>query len=181
MNSCDACAYRYDDQPLADVPERLRGLAAELSARLISTDQNALRRRPAADVWSPLEYGCHVRDVLTVQRERILLALAEDTPAFASMEREERVERERYDQQSPDAVAGQARGAADALAQTLAALTDEEWRRTGVYRWPTTEIRTIGWIARHTVHELIHHLGDIDAGLLATHSTSTSAGSDRPA
>ncbi|MEP7055403.1 MAG: DinB family protein [Actinomycetota bacterium] len=188
MNSCAACAFQYDDQALIDVPERLRLLAGEIGDRLTPAKDGALRRRPAEGVWSPLEYGCHVRDVLLVQRERILLALTEDTPAFASMERDERVQREHYNEQSPTVVAGQLSAAAAALATTLAALGDDEWRRSGVYRWPTTEIRTIGWISRHTVHELIHHLRDIDAGLQAATAAGTSelavsrpAGSDPPA
>ena len=34
--------------------------------------------------------------------------------------------------------------------------------RTGVYHWPTTEVRTVDWIARHTVHESVHHFSDIE-------------------
>jgi S-DNA-T family DNA segregation ATPase FtsK/SpoIIIE len=172
MNSCTECDFRYDELPLFGVPQRLRELAAEHAARLVSTQREALRRRPDRQVWSPLEYACHVRDVLTVQRERILLALAEDNPAFASMEREERVEREHYNEQSPQTVATEITAAAAALAEMLSVLTDDEWRRTGIYRWPTREIRTAGWIARHTVHELIHHLRDVDAGLAAATRSS---------
>ena len=41
------------------------------------------------------------------------------------------------------------------------ALDDAGWARTGVYHWPTTEVRTVEWIGRHTVHEGTHHLRDI--------------------
>jgi hypothetical protein len=184
MNGCDDCDFRYDDLAPGGVPEALRHNAAHVALRLNTAEATELRRRPRTGVWSPLEYGCHVRDVLTVQRQRILLALETDTPAFTSMEREERVEREHYNDQSPQVVAREVVAAAAALAETLNSLTDEQWRRTGVYRWPTREIRTIAWIGRHTVHELIHHLRDIDAGLraaAAAASASRPAGSDPPA
>ena len=42
----------------------------------------ASRDRPAPDVWSPLEYACHVRDVHRVFAERVRLMLAEDDPLF---------------------------------------------------------------------------------------------------
>ena len=51
--------------------------AAQHAPRL-TADADALRHRSAPDVWSPLEYACHVRDVLGVQRERMLRTQAED-------------------------------------------------------------------------------------------------------
>jgi S-DNA-T family DNA segregation ATPase FtsK/SpoIIIE len=61
----------------------------------------------------------------------------------------------------PAEVAGEIALAADGLACTLEALDDAGWARTGVYHWPTTEVRTVEWIGRHTVHEGTHHLRDI--------------------
>ena len=40
------------------------GRAARSSTKLAPLDDAAVRARPAPDVWSPLEYACHVRDVL---------------------------------------------------------------------------------------------------------------------
>ncbi len=37
-----------------------------------------LRARPAPSVWSPLGYGCHVRDVFALFSERLRLMLTED-------------------------------------------------------------------------------------------------------
>ena len=41
---------------------------ARSSSASATFDDTAVRTRPAPDVWSPLEYACHVRDVLRVQR-----------------------------------------------------------------------------------------------------------------
>jgi hypothetical protein len=77
------------------------------------------------------------------------------------MRREERVLEEGYNDQDPAVVASEIDGAAATLAGTLDGLDDRGWSRTGVYHWPSTAVRTVEWIGRHTVHESVHHLGDI--------------------
>lgn len=57
--------------------------------------------------WSALEYTCHVRDVLAVQRERLVSALTEQRPLFAPMRRDERAVEQRYNEQDIDAVLGE--------------------------------------------------------------------------
>ncbi|MCA1481333.1 hypothetical protein I6F37_41125, partial [Bradyrhizobium sp. NBAIM08] len=44
----------------------------------------AVSARPAAAVWSPLEYGVHVRDVYRVFGDRLASMLAEEEPTFAN-------------------------------------------------------------------------------------------------
>ncbi|MDQ3639939.1 MAG: DinB family protein [Actinomycetota bacterium] len=136
-------------------------------------EPDRLRARPRPNVWSPLEYACHVRDVLKMQKERIQLALVEDEPAFAPMRREERVIEDRYNEQDPAEVAKELNDAASALAQTLETLDEEGWQRRGIYHWPTTQVRSVEWIGRHTLHEGRHHLWDIDRLLGATPSEQT--------
>jgi S-DNA-T family DNA segregation ATPase FtsK/SpoIIIE len=98
--------------------------------------------------------------VLGVQRERVLLAQAEQTPRFVSMRRDERAIEEAYNEQDPLFVADELELAAGAFTQTMTALDDAGWMRTGLYPWPAPEIRTVEWIGRRTVHELDHHLFD---------------------
>jgi hypothetical protein len=43
-----------------------------------------VRRRPEPSVWSPLEYGCHVRDVHHTMTRRVRLMLEQDEPTFAN-------------------------------------------------------------------------------------------------
>ncbi|MEO6714060.1 MAG: DinB family protein [Mycobacteriales bacterium] len=165
MNSCESCAYQYDDLPRAQLPASIREYAQRFGTVLAANDALALRRRPAPEVWSPLEYACHVRDVLAMQRERLERALAEDLPDFEPMDREGRVTSERYNEQDPKVVARQLVNAAGEYAGRVESLDDEQWLRGGVYHWPVTTTRTMDWVARHTVHELIHHLHDVDRGL----------------
>ncbi|MDQ6854795.1 MAG: DinB family protein [Actinomycetota bacterium] len=162
MDRCDECGFVYDTVARDDLPSALRELATAYVTVLGAHGNDVLRAHPISDTWSALEYSCHVRDVLRVQRERVLRALAEDEPAFPGMRRDERVTEERYNEQRPADVGRDITVAADEFGRMLASLDDDGWMRTGVYNWPTTQVRTVEWIGRHTIHEGEHHLQDID-------------------
>lgn len=165
MEPCPECRYSYETLGRQELAPELRAGAERYGAILGSVDEDRLRAHPRADVWSALEYGCHVRDVLVVQRQRVELTAIVPEPSFAPMRRDERVLEERYNDQEPTEVGRQLMAAADALSQTLESLDAAGWDRTGIYNWPTSQVRTVDWIGRHTVHEQVHHLRDID-GLL---------------
>jgi len=175
MEACAECGYSYGALRRREIAPEVRALAGRYRQVLTGTDGDRLRAHPRPDVWSALEYACHVRDVLAVQRERVELARTEDQPTFASMRREERVLEERYNAQEPSVVASQILSRADALAGVLEGLDDAGWSRTGVYRWPTTAVRTVEWIGLHTVHECVHHLTDV-ASLVAGTGRQTDGG-----
>jgi hypothetical protein len=167
VERCEECGYDYGRLSRDELPSALIDLGATLAARLGRQPAHRLRRHAVPGVWSTLEYGCHVRDLLRVQTQRVAQAQAEDQPAFESMRREERVAEERYNEQDPGVVAGEIAEAARAMADGLRGLATAGWARSGVYNWPTREIRTVEWIGRHTVHEEQHHLLDIDRLLAA--------------
>jgi S-DNA-T family DNA segregation ATPase FtsK/SpoIIIE len=159
---CEECGYVYGVITRAEIPLSIRARAVEFRTRLDHVKPEVLRAHPRAESWSALEYACHVRDVLRVQRERVELALVEDEPHFSPMRREERVVEERYNEQEPAAVAEELVEAGGRLAGTFGSLDDASWSRTGVYNWPSTRARTVEWIGQHTVHEAQHHLQDFD-------------------
>ena len=43
----------------------------------------------------------------------------------------------------------------------LNGLDDDAWNRTCVYNFPEPSVRTVLWLAQHTLHEGEHHLWDI--------------------
>ena len=65
------------------------------------------RQRPRPDVWSPLEYACHVRDVFRLFDQRLGLMLAEDDPQFANWDQDDTAVDDRYGEQDPAVVAGE--------------------------------------------------------------------------
>ena len=162
--TCEQCHFSYHIARDEIVPW-LRSDARTFVKRLQEYDGDAVRARPEPDVWSPLEYACHVRDVLRVQRDRVLLALVEEQPTFVPMRRDERVVEDRYNEQDPAVVAQEILDAADAFVETLDSLDHPGWQRTGIYNYPTPQVRTVEWIGVHTVHELLHHR--VDIGTLA--------------
>ena len=97
-----------------------------------------------------------------MQRDRLYVALVEDEPSFKPMYREERVAFDRYSAQSPTAVAGQIVMGADLLAHAFDGLSEDQWVRTLHCNLPGPARRDVEWVAHHTVHEMIHHLTDID-------------------
>jgi hypothetical protein len=159
VDHCAECGFVYDTVPAADLPRRLSAAGPRFAAALAAIDDP--RRRPAPAVWSPLEYTCHVRDVLRVQGERLALALRTDNPEWVPMGREERVTRDAYNAQEPRVVLAELTKAANDLARLVGSLSPPQWSRTGVYHWPAVETRTLLWLGRHTVHELEHHLLDL--------------------
>ncbi|MEU7215791.1 DinB family protein [Nocardia iowensis] len=130
-------------------------------ADLLLTDSPKLRRRPRAEVWSPLEYACHMRDVLLLQRERALAARRMTTPEATPMGRDERAEHDGYADQRPSDVGRQIRDAAQLFANVLERLSGDDWERTLIFPYPEPQEQSLRWLALHTLHELRHHLLDM--------------------
>lgn len=164
MDCCAQCGFDYDSLERADVPRALESIGEEFRSALSGSGSlEVLRRRPRPEVWSALEYACHVRDVFLWQRDRLYLALAEDRPRFVRMYRDERVVLARYNQQEPQVVANQVALAGQLIAQAFADLEGAAWERRFIYNWPEPHERNIAWLAAHTVHEGRHHLRDFGA------------------
>jgi hypothetical protein len=160
MDRCDECGFTYDLGTADAASAAIVDGAGELAAVLRDPPAD-LRSRPEPQTWSPLEYGCHVRDVMLVQRERVLAARRMDRPTFQPMGRDERVDHDGYAEQEPGDVARQLSDAAKLFANVLARLGPTDWERTVIYNYPKPFERSLRWVAVHTVHEVRHHLLDV--------------------
>ena len=121
-----------------------------------------VRRRPSDDVWSALEYGCHVRDVYRLFDQRLQLMLDQEHPTFANWDQDETAVQERYDQQDPKVVAQELRSAAETLGGRFAALSEHQWGRTGAR---TDGARfTVDSFGRYLLHDIVHHVDDVRRG-----------------
>lgn len=155
---CAECGFRYDLDDAPAAAANIRRLAGEAAEALRTPVDLATRRRP--EVWSPLEYGCHLRDVFLMQRERTLTARRQNGFTPTTMGRDERVEQEGYAEQDPNDVARQLTDAAWLFGNVLDRLGDD-WDNEMVYSWPEPQPRSLRWVAVHTVHEAQHHLQDM--------------------
>jgi len=161
VDRCEECGFQYD---LAQAPRAGPAIVegvVEVAGILGSAAAADLRTRRQPETWSPLEYGCHLRDVLLVQRERVLTARRTDQPSFDRMGRDERVEHDGYAEQDPRDVARQLADAADLVANVLSRLGPEEWKRSVMYNYPMGFERSLPWMVVHTVHEVLHHPLDV--------------------
>lgn len=160
MDRCEECGFAYDlsEAPTA-APAILDGVGE--FAAMLSGSATDLRSRPKPQTWCILEYGCHLRDVLLMQRERVLAARRVDRPSFDLMGREERVEHDGYAEQDPADVARQLIDAGKLFANVLSRLGPQDWERTAIYPYPEPSERSLRWVALHSLHEVRHHLLDV--------------------
>jgi DinB superfamily len=159
--TCDECGFEHGlDNAETIAPAIVEGVAGV--AETLRAEDAVLHERRAADIWSPLEYGAHLRDMLLVQRERVLLARRTERPTLEPMGRDERVEHDGYAEQDAEDVARQLTDAATMFANDLARLAPSDWDRTVIYRYPKTQERSLRWVAVHTLHEVRHHRLDIE-------------------
>jgi len=112
-------------------------------------------------VWSALEYTAHLRDVLLVQRDRVIHGLVEEIPGVTPMHRDERVELVGYATEDPVTVAAELAVAAEMLGRLFARMSEEQFRRQILYNFPEPARRDLAWVGRNTIHEGEHHLADI--------------------
>jgi hypothetical protein len=161
VDECEECGFEYDLSEAPDAAQAIVDGAGEVARILREGSETDVRTRRYPQQWSPLEYGCHVRDVLVVQRERVLAARREDRPSFDPMGRDERVEHDGYSEQDPDDVARQLTEAARLFANVLSRLASDDWERSVVYSYPRRAERSLRWVAVHTLHEMRHHLLDV--------------------
>jgi DinB family protein len=136
MHRCPECGFTYDLGE-ASVAGRVIGEGiAEVVAILRRHAVVDLRTRRHPSAWSPLEYGCHLRDVLLVQRERVLAAHRTDRPDCPPMGRDERVDHDGYAEQEPQDVARQLTDAARMFCNVLDRLGSSDWTRSVIYNYP---------------------------------------------
>src|SRR5258708_17505737 len=90
VERCDQCGFAYDENTATTAAAAIRAGAAQLTAILADSPAGLPARREPGR-WSPLEYACHVRDMLLVQRERLLAARRPHPPACHPIGRDERV------------------------------------------------------------------------------------------
>lgn len=155
---CPDCGFDASTVPGPEVPERLRAAVPVWVAVLECAD---VRHRPRPDVWSPLEYAAHVRDVCRNFDRRLRRMLAEDDPTFDNWDQDATAAEERYGEQDPAAVATELQVAADTLADRFAAVEGGQWERTGT-RSDGARF-TVDRFARYFLHDVAHHLHDVDA------------------
>ena len=155
---CSECGFDASTLAPEDIAPLLRANAAAW-VRILERPANELRRRPADDRWSPLEYACHVRDVCLLYRTRLGLMLRENDPLYPNWDQDDTAVEARYLAQDPATVSAQLRAAADELASDFDGVTGGQWERRG--RRSDGAGFSVAGFGRYFIHDPVHHLFDV--------------------
>jgi hypothetical protein len=154
---CPECGYEAGTVGRDELPVRIRAAAATVGHELLG--RSDVRQRPAPDVWSALEYGCHLRDVFRRFDRRLEQMLTEDDPRFENWDQDATAVELRYGEQDPATVATELERAADRVAERFAAVEGPQWTRPG--RRSDGARFTVESLGRYLVHDAVHHVWDL--------------------
>jgi len=154
---CPECGFDASSTVCTDVAGMLRA-AIQDWFDLLTTRRDA-RERPRPDVWSPLEYGCHVRDVFRLYDYRLGLMLDTDDPLYPNWDQNVTAVDDKYAEQDPVVVAQELDEAATSIAAHFEAVEGEQWQRRG--RRSDGASFTVDTFARYFLHDVVHHLHDV--------------------
>jgi hypothetical protein len=154
---CPECGFDAQSFPRDGVGDMLRRNVAIW--RDVLGTRSDVRERPRPTAWSPLEYGCHVRDVYRFFGYRLDLMLTLDRPDFANWDQDATALAGRYHEQDPALVAHELSDAGAALATAFDSVRGEQWRRTG--HRSDGSVFTVDSFGRYLLHDVVHHVWDV--------------------
>jgi hypothetical protein len=153
---CHECGFDGAEWTDAAAVQAITELPAQLADAIGGLSPETLLQRPIPGMWSIAEYTDHVRE--TIFGMRFLLDTALGEPGAALGEPPE----PRFDPEPRTIDVGRAvAGFGDEVRQLrerLGTTAPEMWGS-----WVTVDGDQVDvhWIARHAVHDVTHHLGDI--------------------
>jgi hypothetical protein len=155
---CPECGFDASTTAATEVPGLVRDNTAAFQAFLARGVLTPIR--PDDSTWSPLEYACHVRDVYRRYLGRIDLMLEQDDPLFPNWDQDATAAEDDYLHQDPTTAVAELTDAGEVLAVRLERVSDHAWERTG--RRSDGAAFTLDTISRYMVHDVIHHVADIE-------------------
>lgn len=154
---CDECGFEASTVPREQLGERFF-VAGEEWVQILR-ESPAVEVRPAAAVWSPLEYGAHVRDLYVITSQRLELMLTRDDAAFADWDQDEAARTGAYAEQDPERVAEDLEAAAQRLVSQVAEIEARAWERRGTRS--NGSVFTVETFLQYVLHDVVHHLWDV--------------------
>ncbi len=154
---CPECGLAAGEVAFGALGPRLL-VAAEEWAQILRSSP-AVDHRPEPGVWSPLEYGAHVRDVYCVFEGRLSALLEQDQPTFPNWDQDQTAVQEGYADQDPEVVADQLEAAAQRTLAVIGGVGPGQQDRRG-FRSDGSEF-TVTTLLRYFLHDVVHHLWDV--------------------
>ncbi len=160
--ACPECGMDTSTFAREEVGAMIRANAGTWPGLLADPRAN---RRPSDDVWSALEYGCHVRDVFRIYDGRLERMMTEVDPLYPNWDQDATAVEDRYGEQDPAQLAADLLAAGLQLAARFDQVGPDQWDRTG--RRGDGAVFTIETFARYLIHDPVHHLDDVSRGYAA--------------
>jgi hypothetical protein len=155
---CPECGLAAGEVDPVEIAHRTFIAAEEWVAILRSSP--AVVARPSPGVWSPLEYGAHVRDVFRRFDQRLAAMLENDEgPTFEAWDQDQTALDQRYAEQDPEVVADELELAAEAFVGRIRELRPDQFQRRG-RRSDGAEF-TVASLLQYFLHDIVHHLWDV--------------------
>ncbi len=160
---CEACGFdgaHYDNATLIGA---LRALGPRWATLLRASGED-LRLRPKPQVWSAIEYAAHSRDITALHAFGVEQALTVDEPSFPAIADDliESASRT-YGDADRDEVANSLAAEATRLARLADEAGSEVWSRGLTIGDSRSDVRRL---LEHALHDSLHHLDDVENGLL---------------
>jgi hypothetical protein len=161
--TCDQCGFdgaEYDDALLL---AELRALGPRWRA-LLTCAGSAVRQRPAQNVWSPIEYAAHSRDITSLHVFGVQQALLGHEPDFGEVAGDDLINdaAASYEDEDPACVADAIEQESTRLAQVAADAERTAWTRGLTVGGSRSDVRAL---LEHALHDSAHHLDDVERGL----------------
>ena len=160
--TCSECGFDGADYDGGALLAQLRALGPAWRALLASAGAE-LRVRPAAGVWSAVEYAAHSRDVTALHAFGVEQALTLDEPVFPPVADDlaDAVSAS-YAAADPDEVVAALDAAASELARHADDAGVQAWSRGLTLGDRRVDVRRL---LEHALHDSTHHLADVERGL----------------
>ena len=160
---CPECGLDYDTISPRDAVLAVRTYPRRYRSLLTHFDPDedvdeVIRRKPAPDVWSALEYTVHVAEVLDLTAPTIRQIVSEDNPQLYFFDSDEQAAAQLYNDWPLLRALGELESACADLSSAIEFVEPEEWSRVGTFEWGQREAIDM---ARNAVHEGSHHLRDV--------------------
>ncbi|MFT4199988.1 DinB family protein [Gordonia sp. (in: high G+C Gram-positive bacteria)] len=156
---CEECGFDASAPSRDEIAPTLLDATADWATFLRGGDEDELRERRSPQVWSPLEYGAHVRDVIRLFTDRVGLVVSSDAPAFAGWDQEAAAVAARYNDQDPAIVAEEISADGERLGRLIDGMAEDDWERSGTR---DGQEFTADHLLRYLLHDVAHHRHDVE-------------------
>ena len=164
--ACPECGFDYQKVSPRDASGAVRTFPRRYRALLTQFDdtdiEDVIRRRPAPDVWSALEYTAHVAQTIDLMAPNLRQIITEDNPFLYTFDPDLQAKEQSYNDWTLLQALGELESACADMSMAIEYVGSNEWNRVGTF--DSGEREAID-VARDAVHEGAHHLRDIKRNL----------------